>query len=142
MTEPGYRRPLPVVRDDSRPFWDALRERRLIIQTCERCGRNQFYPRSVCRYCGGSALRWIESTGRGRIYTFSVVYRPPTPEYAADVPYALGLVDLDEGVRMLTNVLDDDPDSLAIGDRVEVVFDEVTPDVTLAKFRRLRAATR
>lgn len=110
----------PVPADDaaSAPFWDATRSKRLVFQRCDDCGAPVWYPRAVCPSCLSGDLTWTEATGRGTVYSVSVHYRAPAPELADDVPYAVALVDLDDGPRMLTNVVGCDPEAVRIGDRV------------------------
>jgi uncharacterized OB-fold protein len=117
-----------------RPYWDALREHRLVLQRCTACERFQHYPRSVCVSCMGDALEFVESRGRGTVYTFTVIHRAPLQELRPLAPYTLSLVDLDEGVRVMSNVAGD-PASVRIGLPVVVDFADVTDAVTLPIFR-------
>src|SRR5205814_4069294 len=93
-----------------------------------------FYPRSICPACMSDRIAWIESTGRGTVYSYTIVHRAPA-QFAEDVPYVVALIDLAEGVRMMSNVVGSPPAAVHIGAPVEVVFDDVTPEVTLPKFR-------
>jgi uncharacterized OB-fold protein len=131
----GPDKPSPRISPETRPFWDGCRQGELRYQQCRGCGRVQFYPRALCAGCGETSLEWRRSRGEGRIHTVTVVYRAPSPAFRGDVPYALALVDLDEGFRMMANVLGPDPERLAIGDRVRVVF-ERRGDVALPQFER------
>ena len=135
MSVPPVERPLPVADSDSAPFWAALREGRLELQRCGGCGRYVFYPRALCSHCHSDALEWVPASGTGTVYSYTVARRPAGPAFAADVPYVLVLVDLDEGVRMLTRLLTADVDSVRIGARVVVDFEVVTDEVTLPAFR-------
>jgi uncharacterized OB-fold protein len=125
----------PRISPETQSFWDGCRQGELRYQRCLGCDRVQFYPRALCAGCGATSLEWRRSRGEGRIHTVTVVYRAPSPAFRADVPYAIALVDLDEGFRMMANVLGSDPESLAIGDRVRVVF-EARGDVALPQFER------
>ena len=113
----------PRPNADSAPFWAATAEDRLLFQRCERCLKTQFPPRARCLACGGS-LHWEESCKRGVIHSYTVVQRAPNVAFKACVPYVLALVDLQEGPRLMLNVLDaaEDP-ALAIGAHVRVVFE-------------------
>jgi uncharacterized OB-fold protein len=122
MSVPG--KPVPPVTADTRPFWDRCRRGELTYQRCTRCGRIQFYPRVLCVECGGRELDWHVSKGLGTVYAVTVVYRAPSPAFRGDVPYAVALVDLDDGFRMMANVVGCDPDGVAIGDRVRLCFEE------------------
>jgi uncharacterized OB-fold protein len=114
----------PMPREDtaSAPFWDATRARRLVLQRCDDCAGFVWYPRAACPRCLSDDLTWVEAAGTGTVYSVSVHYRAPAPELADAVPYAVALVDLDEGPRMLTNVVDCDPETVRIGDRVHAVW--------------------
>ncbi|MEU2613161.1 OB-fold domain-containing protein [Micromonospora sp. NPDC007271] len=114
--------PGPTVTPATEPFWSGLRAERLLLQQCERCGAPQHYPRAVCRCCWSEDLRWIPSTGRGTVWTFTVVHRPGNPAWAPRVPYAVLIVELDEGPRLVagyTGLLED----LSVGLRVAAGFE-------------------
>jgi uncharacterized OB-fold protein len=134
MSVPSTDRPLPVLDDDSRPFWAAVRDRSLRVQRCLECRRYVFYPRALCPHCHADRLEWAECSGRGTIYSYTVARRPAGPAFAADVPYVVVLVDLDEGVRLLSNLVTADVESVRIGARVVVRFEDVTDEVTLPLF--------
>jgi uncharacterized OB-fold protein len=129
-----YTRTLPVPDGDTKPYWDAAKEHRLIIQRCHDCTRAIFYPRSVCPFCMADHIDWIEASGHGTIYSYTIVHRAP-PQFADGVPYVVALIDLAEGVRLMSNVVDCAPTDVRIGAAVEVTFDDVTPEITLPKFR-------
>ena len=135
-TDPDYPKPLPVIDPGTRPFWDAAKEHRLSIPKCRDCGQHHFYPRELCPHCHSDALDWVDVTGEGEVYSFTVARRPAGPAFADDVPYVIALIALDEGPRMLTNIVTDDVDTVAIGDRVRVRFVDVTAEVTLPRFER------
>lgn len=108
--------PAPFVNPENKPFWDAAAEGRLLIKRCRSCGQPHYYPRALCPFCFSDDTEWMEAKGTGEIYTYSVMRR------GAPVPYALAYVTLDEGISMLTNIVDCDLDALAIGQRVRVIF--------------------
>jgi uncharacterized OB-fold protein len=108
--------PAPAVNNESRPFWEAAKEGRFLIKRCGDCGKAHWYPRAICPCCFSENTRWEESPGKGVIYTFSVTHRSPTG------PYAIGYVTLDEGPAVLTNFVDCDLATLAIGQKVKVRF--------------------
>jgi uncharacterized OB-fold protein len=128
-----YNRPLPVPDGDTKPYWDAAKEHRLLIQRCQDCEQAIFYPRSLCPHCMSDRIDWIEATGKGRVYSYTVVHQSP-PAFADSVPYVVALIDLDEGVRLMSNVVGSPPAAVKIGARVEVEFDDVTPEISLPKF--------
>lgn len=117
--------PLPRPNADTQPFWDAAAEGRLLYQHCGDCNRAQFYPRSHCAACHGSDLEWRTSKGEGAIVSFTEVLRAPTPAFKDMVPYIIALVDLDEGFRMMVNIVEGHREKLAIGARTRTVFREV-----------------
>lgn len=127
--------PLPRPYQDTEAYWAAAREHRFVIQRCKTCGEHQFYPRGVCSHCLSSDLEWMDASGRGTVYSYSVNYRAPHPGFADDLPFVLAIVELEEGPRMMTNIVDCDPESVTIGMAVTVTFDDVTDEVTLPKFR-------
>jgi uncharacterized OB-fold protein len=127
-------RPLPVIDADTAPFWAAARERKLLLQRCRSCGEHVFYPRSICPHCHQLELDWVEVSGRGRIYSYTVARRPAGPAFVDEVPYVLVLVDLDEGPRMLSNLRVSDVDSVRIGQRVQADFEPVSEEITLPVF--------
>jgi uncharacterized OB-fold protein len=131
----GYRKPLPRIDEETRGFWEALARHELYLQRCRSCGTKRFYPRAVCPACLSSATEWVRASGRGTVYSFTVTHQNQAPGFREELPYVLAIIELDEGVRLMTNVVGCSPDAVRIGMPVEVVFDDVTPDVTLAKFR-------
>ena len=104
-------------------FWEACLERRLVVQRCRSCGHHQFYPRPICLACEASAVDWVDASGRGVIYSLTIVRVPVTDELKP--PYCLALVDLDEGPRLLTNI---ESTEAKIGDRVTLAWRE-RPDM-------------
>ncbi len=123
--------PVPAPGPVSTPFWDATRRRELTVQRCESCARLVWYPRFVCPHCGGSSLVWEKLSGDGVVYAVSVHHRAAIPALADKVPYSVVLVDLDEGVRMMSNVFGPPP---AVGDRVTVAWVPLEDGRNLAVF--------
>lgn len=122
----------------TRGFWDAAAEHRLVIQRCDECGTWRHYPQERCPQCTSDAWTWQAVSGRGTIYTFTVTHQAFHPYWADRVPYAVATIELDEGVRLVSDLPPTDTDRVAIGAPVEVFFDEETIDgvtVTLARFR-------
>jgi uncharacterized OB-fold protein len=124
--------PHPVVDGDSRPYWEGVARGELLIQRCDACGRAVFYPRSVCPHCSAGQLVWERASGHGTVYSCTVVHQAYGP-FASQAPYVVALVDLDEGVRMLTR-LKGGSDVVQIGVRVRVVFERVDDEQTLPYF--------
>jgi uncharacterized OB-fold protein len=134
MPEP-YSGPLPKPTPETRPFWDAAREGRLLIQACEDCGTRYFYPRPLCPSCLSRRVQWIAASGRGRLHAFVINHRPPRGFPPA--PFVIGIVELEEGPRMMAQIVDVAPDPAALRCEMplEVVFEALTAEVTVAKFR-------
>jgi len=105
----------PEPAPETKAFWDAASAGRLVIKRCAACGESHYYPRSICPFCGSDRTEWRDVSGRGTIYTYSVMRRAP-------VPYAIAYVTLDEGVTMMTNIVDCDLNAIRIGQKVRVVF--------------------
>lgn len=130
-----YKKPLPVIQPWSEGFWEAARQHKLVIQECEKCGVKIFYPRKFCPECWSSDLGWSEASGRGKVYSYTITLTGVEEKFAEDLPLILAWVDLEEGVRMLTNIVDCEPDDVKIGMDVEVIFEDVTPEIALPKFK-------
>ena len=116
----------PPVTDTSRPFWDATRERRLLLQWCTACDAPLWYPRDFCPACARSELEWREASGRGVVYAYTVEQRPTMPKRFGEAPFVVALVELEEGVRMLTNVVGGRPDAVTVGMPVQVTWEELS----------------
>jgi uncharacterized OB-fold protein len=114
-------RAYPVPDAVTAPFWEGVAEGVLRIQRCASCGRHVFYPRVVCPHCGGTDLAWVEATGAGRVHSFTVVHRAP-PDYRDEVPYVVALVELEEGVRLMTRLVDVEPAAVCVDLPVEVAM--------------------
>jgi uncharacterized OB-fold protein len=136
MAEPkAYKKPLPRVDEETRGYWEALARHELYVQRCRDCGTTRFYPRAVCPKCLSSATEWLRASGRGTVYTFTVTHQSQAPGFREELPYVLAYVELAEGPRLMTNIVGCAPDAVRIGMPVEVVFEDVTPEITLPKFR-------
>jgi len=116
-------KPVPRATAETAPFWEGCRRGELLFQRCRACGHAQFYPRVLCAVCSAAELDWERSSMRGTIHSYTVVQRAPSEAFKPDVPYVLALVDLQEGFRMMLNVIETEPDSLRIGQAVRVVFE-------------------
>ncbi len=134
MGDTHSERPLPDVTGEARVFWEACARHELLLQRCAACGRFQFYPRALCAGCWSSELIWEASAGLGSIYSFTTVYRAPTPVFAQMTPYVIALVELDEGVRVLSHVVGSPAEAVQIDARVKVAFDDLTDAVSLPVF--------
>lgn len=127
-------RPLPVSDPGTAPYWEGTRAHKLMLPKCEECGQVHFYPRSVCPHCGSARLAWIEASGRGSVYSFTVVHRPPSPAFKPLVPYVVAVIALDEGPHLMSNIGGCAPLEVRIGMRVQVAWEDIDPVATLPYF--------
>jgi hypothetical protein len=126
---------LPRPTPESAPFWQGCKEHKLLLQHCSGCGTYQFYPRLLCAICMSEDLEWREASGRGKVETYTIVTRAVSDAYAANAPYVIALITLEEGPRMMSNVVGCDAQSVTCGMAVEVVFEAWSAEITMPKFR-------
>lgn len=132
--------PAPVANADSAPYWAGAREGKLLLQRCGDCGTLRFFPRYLCTACGSDRTEWAEASGRGTVHSFTIVHRAAFPEFQARTPYVVALIDLEEGPRMMTNIVGEDALEVAIGDAVVVAFEaRGTEGAKVPQFRRSHA---
>jgi uncharacterized OB-fold protein len=131
----SYNKPLPDTRGAAHTFWKGCKEGRLLIQQCEDCTNQFFYPRIACPNCGSIAVPFEEHSGLGHVYSFTIVHKPNHPGFKEEAPYVVALIELDGGGRMMTNVIECKTEDVTIGMRVEVVFTDVTEETTLPHFK-------
>ena len=132
--------PLPQPAAEAEPFWAALSQGRLALQKCADCGALAHPPRTMCRECQSMTFTWHEVSGQGTVYSYVVTHQAIHPALAGHTPFATVEVELTEGPRITSNLVDVAPDEIEIGMPVEVVFEPVTDEVTLALFRRVQQA--
>ncbi len=132
-------KPLPQPNVVTAPFWSACADHRFTFQQCRACGRKQFPPRIACTACHASEFDWTDASGRGTIYSFTIVHRAPLESFKDDVPYVIAIVELEEGVRAMMNLRDVDPASVRIGMKVEIFFEPTTADAPPLPQARPRA---
>ena len=141
MTDPvapgGLPTPAPYVSPETRPFWSATKEGRLVLPFCTACGVAIWYPKAFCSACGSLGVDWREASGEATVYSFSEVHRGEGA-YREAGRFVLALVDLDEGPRMLTNIVDMPAATIAIGQRVRVVFHDAGDEAALPRFAPIR----
>jgi uncharacterized protein len=128
-----YEKFLPEILPDHEPFWGSVRRHAMELQRCDRCGAFRFIPSERCP-CGSGASTWTQIAGTGEVYTYTVVHRAPTPAYQAEVPYVIVHVTIDEGPRLISNLIGCDPEGVGVGMAVQLVYEDVTPELTLYKF--------
>jgi len=133
-------KPLPQITPEMAPFWEAARRQELVVQRCRGCGAYRFPAREICSRCLSREAAWERVSGRGAVFSFAVMHQVYHPGFADAVPYAIVVVELAEGARMLSNLVDCPVERIEIGMPVEAVFEPLTPEVTLPKFRPRRDA--
>jgi len=126
---------LPSPTNVTQPYWAAAKQGRLVIQRCRHCQHYQFYPRSFCMHCMGESLEWVDTLGRGSIYTFTINRRGSNAFMAERTPYAVAIVELTEGVRLMANIINSPLEDIAIGKPVQVVFETTGDDIALPQFQ-------
>lgn len=131
--------PSPIVNADSKVYWDGAREDRLMIRRCKNCGEKHFLPRHLCPSCWSEDLEWIQSSGRGIVHSYTVIRRTPMEAFRSRIPYIVALIDLEEGPRMMANVIGETALETKIGDLVEVCFEDRQDGAKVPQFRRLKA---
>ena len=134
-TESSKPLPRPISPEVTRPFWEAAKRHELVMPRCTTCDHLFFYPRSECPRCLSSHLEWVRVSGRGRLHTYTIVYQPANAAFRDDTPYIYAVVQLDEGPRMVSNVVQCDLDAVKVDMPLEAIFDDVTPECTLVKFK-------
>jgi uncharacterized OB-fold protein len=132
-----YTKPLPrpINPELTRPFWEAARRHELVMPRCTTCDHVFFYPRSECPRCFSTTLEWVPVSGRGRLHSFTIVYQPANAAFKAEAPHVYAVVQLDEGPRLVSNVVECDPEAVRVDMPLVAVFDDVTPEWTLVKFK-------
>jgi uncharacterized OB-fold protein len=134
-----YNKPLPLMRGYTKEFYDFCKNRELRFQRCTKCGEWRHTPRPMCGECLSLEWQWVRVSGKGKVYTWTVTFQPLYPQFKQDIPYAGVIVELDEGPRMVSWVTGIDQMDLKVNMPVEVWFDDVSPDVTLPKFRPIKS---
>ncbi|MBI2872803.1 MAG: Zn-ribbon domain-containing OB-fold protein [Chloroflexi bacterium] len=132
-----YKKPVPrpLNPEHTKPFWDAAKRHELVLPRCTKCSRYHFYPREECPYCMTPTLEWVKVSGKGRLYTYNVVYQPQNRAFVSEVPYVYAVIQLEEGVKMVSNIVGRPKEELKVDMPVEAVFEDVTPEWTLVKFK-------
>ena len=129
-----YDKPLPRVAPLNAPFWNAARSGRLKVQRCDACEALRFPPLPVCDLCGSNSATWVAMSGRGTVWSKCTFHRSYFAGFAAEIPYGVVLVELEEGPMLYSNIVGAPFDNVAIGDAVTAVFEAATDEVTLVKF--------
>ena len=126
---------LPNPDFETKPFWDACKEGTFLVKHCNACGRDHFYPRPFCPSCWSDDVSWKEASGRATLYTYSIVHVNEMPPFAERVPYVAAIAELDEGPRVMTNVVGVAFEDLRVGMPLVVEFTPISDDITIPLFR-------
>lgn len=131
--------PVPAASRDTLPWWQACAAHRLLVQRCRACGRTRLPPRPLCPECRSFDAEWVEVSGRGTIYTYTIVHRAPVASLRGRPPYVVIVVELDDagGARLASNLVDAAPERVRVGLRVEVAWEDMGPALAVPRFRPL-----
>ena len=129
-----YKRPIPAITPELKPFFDAAKRHELVVQRCAQCGVPRFPPREICSSCLSNQSEWTPVSGEGEVFSFNIMHQVYHPGFADAVPYAVVVVKLKEGAKMNSNLVGVPPHDIKIGMPVKVVFEEISDEVTLPKF--------
>jgi hypothetical protein len=135
MAEPEYKLPIPVADEASEPFFAGAKEHRLMLLRCTGCGRHRLPGRERCADCWSTESEWVQASGRGKLYSFGIMHQQYHPAFAEVTPYNYALVELEEGPRLVTNIVGCPNEELRTDMPVEAVFDDVSDETTLVRFR-------
>lgn len=132
---PAPKPPVPVPQPESDRYWEGLRRSEIWVRRCDECSRAYFYPRDICPHCGSAKTQWFRASGSGELHTYAIVHRAPHPGFG--VPYIVAIVELEEGVRIPTNLVEVEPEpaNIKIGAKVAPVFEKLNDTITLLKFK-------
>ena len=134
-----YDKPLPEFRPETKPYWDSCKKHELLLPKSKATNKFFFYPRAFSPGDDMSDVVWEKASGKAKVWTFSIHHMGPTKAYKGDGAYVVALVETEEGIKMMTNIINCDPNDVHVGMDVEVIFDDVTPEVTLPKFQPVKS---
>jgi uncharacterized OB-fold protein len=129
-----YKKPIPAIAPDMRPFFEAAKRHELVVQRCRQCGTHRFPAREICSSCLSRDAEWVRVSGEGEVFSYNVMHQVYHPGFAGEVPYAVVAVKLKEGAKMNSNLLGITPHDIEIGMPVRVVFEDISDEVSLPKF--------
>jgi uncharacterized OB-fold protein len=139
VAQAQYQKPLPAISSLNKPFWEGLKRRELRMQHCDGCGKTWYPPSPLCPNCWSREFTWTRLSGRGQVSSWVVFHQSYFRGYDGEIPYNVAEVELEEGPRLLTNLVGVKHEQIRVGMAVEVVFDDVTDEITLAKFQPRRS---
>lgn len=133
----GYKKPIPVPQGESDYYWEKAKAGELWLRQCNDCNTAYFYPRDISPCCFSKNTSWIQASGKATLFTYAIVHRPPHPGFGEDIPFVTAIVELEEGPKMATNVIIENPtpENLQIGMNLQVFFDDITESIALPKFK-------
>src|SRR5581483_10256016 len=135
MVQTTTQRPVPSPSPETQPFWDGCAKGQLLLQRCTQCGAYRHPPSPICAACLSTEDEWLPASGRGTVYTFSIVRQALARAWQPFVPYVVAVIELKEGPRVVSNVVGIEPEAVQIGMGVEVVFEPISDAITLPLFR-------
>lgn len=130
----AVKKPLPHPTHESQAFWAGCKNRQLLIQRCTSCGDVRFPPSPVCPSCMSLDSEWVPASGKGEVWSFVTFHQAFHPAFERNIPYVVAVIELEEGVRMMSNIVGP-PEAVKIGMPVEVIFEDASPEITLPKFK-------
>ncbi|MDO8749948.1 MAG: Zn-ribbon domain-containing OB-fold protein [Dehalococcoidia bacterium] len=133
-----YQKPLPEPTPLSQPFWEGVRQHKLLVQKCASCSKLRHTPRPLCPSCLSQEFTWAPLSGQGQVYSYTVMHRAPAPGFQEELPYVVALVELKEGVRMISNVVGCTPQQVRVGMPVKVVYEDINDKASIFKFAPAR----
>ncbi|MSQ22265.1 MAG: Zn-ribbon domain-containing OB-fold protein [Dehalococcoidia bacterium] len=129
-----YQKPLPEPSSLTQPFWDGVKQHKLLVQKCSSCSKLRHTPKPLCPHCLSQEFTWAPLSGQGQLYSYTVMHRSPAPSFDGDLPYVVALVELKEGIRMISNLVHCPLDKVRVGMPVKVVYEDVTKEASIFKF--------
>ena len=135
MTQQTPSKPLPGIDEENRPFWEYCKKHELRVQKCGNCGTLRYPITSICPNCMSMDFEWAKMSGKGKVYSFAIIRRASHPAFANEIPYTVAIIQLDEGPRLESNVIGIDPQQVKVDMPVEVVFDDLSDEISLPKFK-------
>ncbi len=130
-----YSKPLPVINDLNRPHWEGARNHEFLIQRCKECGHMWFPPMTNCSKCLSTTIEWVKTSGRGTVFSYIVYHQGWLHGYKDEVPYNVAIIELSEGVRLISNIAGIPNEMIEVGMPVQVTFEDVAPAVVIPRFR-------
>ncbi len=130
-----YTKPLPGTDDENKPFWDYCKQHELRMQKCLQCGKFRYPVSPICPHCLHLESEWAKLSGKGWVYSFTIVRRSSHPGFTEDVPYTVAIIETEEGTRLISNVVGCKPEEVRVDMPVEVIFEDITEEFALPKFK-------